>query len=1268
MATYQFGDKSAINLMMAITNGLDREFMKRSEFSDLTQRLSDIEARLSGIGSGGSSSGGIKTIQLNGTRLPSTDGTVNINIPMQLSSYLNDSNFQNAAEVRNIFSQMLEDAIASGQIGQGGSSGSGNTVKIKTKPGAIVIFVHPDGTTITGKADDNGDLIIDLPKTGNWSIKSVSGNTTTTGNVTVDGNGQKTVDVTDGPTKTTEDYVVSLKTEPYATVAFVHPDGTVVTAKADGNGDLIVVLPKSGAWKIISVGNTNIPGSVTVTKPGVSNVDLSDSKSPVGDGTTYPVRVKVTPFATVIFTGTDGTTVSAVADANGIAEADLPYKGNWSITVIEPDSGNTSTGSVNVTDPDNKKDVDLSGETTSPPTQYIVTLKVKPGATVTLIHPDGDTVTGVADENGVLAVVVPKKGTWTILSMSGGKTDVGSVDVTNPGNTNVNVGGNDDNCTYVLEVQTTPHATVTAIHPDGTTVTTVADATGKAVLVLPKTGDWAIISVDPTTGEINGSGENKVSGNGTSKKDITNTGDDNIPPKTKVLTIKTDPYSKVTLVGPNGEVITGTADSNGILTIAVPSDGEWTVVTVTPDGETSSSSVKIDPDSGNKGYGTTVTPGGNGGSDKPIEGSYTVTVNTMPNATVYFIHPDGTTVKAKANASGVCTAILPKTGDWKVVVVDDAGNGIGDGNLIVDKNDPTPSPVTVTKPTGTTYPVVITTSPGATVTLVDENGNVVTGKADENGVLVVQVPSPGNWTVISNKDGQSTTTTVTVNPNGSATVGTLYPVPPTGGDDKEVTVTVKGTPNTEVYLVDENGNTVKGTTDGSGNLTIKLPHGGDWTVITVDSDGGSTDTKINIRDKGDGTAPDIDLTGTRKPSGTLYPVIITTDPGATVTLIDSSGKTITAKADENGVAIVFVPNPGSWTVVTAKDGNTKTTTVTVSSNGSASVVDLPTKDVPPQSGSVNVHTLNGAMVIAKRVDGDDITSGNADNKGNLTLTLDNGTWSIVGVQGDQCADRTITVPIAEDPVEITTASGSIFTVYVTTMKFATITAVHEDGTMVVESADESGFSILMLPKKGEWTITAKDSNNADRTMQLALSSSNHIIRLNFKTGDISGGGSDDEVVEGTFPASVYGMPYSTIYGINPSTGDATSGTAEANGKVNLDFPCSGLWRVFSVEGSTYYDGVVIVSPSGEITSTRISGNTGSIFIIYLTTDKGANYTFTHTDGSTVTGQADYDSGFDTVFLPKTGTWTLNTNAAGKTTTKNVVVENIGELLRVRSKA
>ncbi|MBD5584802.1 MAG: hypothetical protein HDQ88_06950, partial [Clostridia bacterium] len=314
------------------------------------------------------------------------------------------------------------------------------------------------------------------------------------------------------------------------------------------------------------------------------------------------------------------------------------------------------------------------------------------------------------------------------------------------------------------------------------------------------------------------------------------------------------------------------------------------------------------------------------------------------------------------------------------------------------------------------------------------------------------------------------------------------------------------------------------------------------------------------------------------------------------------------------------------------------------------------------------HTLPTSTVIAKRKSDGKLVSASSDASGNLTMTLEDGDWNIVAINGDVCVDKLVKIPTTTPYVEILEASGSIFTLYVTTLKNVPITSVYTDGTIVIDEADSTGFSVVLLEKHGDWNITAKDSDNNDKSIFININDSSHVLKLDFRTGDIGGGGAEEEPVVKQFFATIVGMPYSTIYAINPITGDATSGTADDDGKVTLEFPCSGLWRAFSIDGSTYYDGVAIISPTGAVTSTRIVGNTGTIFIVYLTTDKGANYTFTHTDGSQVTGQADYDSGFDTVFLPKTGTWTLNTNAAGKTTTKNVVVENVGELLRVRSKA
>ncbi len=152
-----------------------------------------------------------------------------------------------------------------------------------TEPGADVTVTLPDGSTITGKADENGNIDIKVPSPaaeGDYSVvvKDQAGNESPVSDVTYSDSvapaAPKDVTVTgndDGSPNITG------RTEPGADVTVTLPDGSTITGKADKDGNIDIKVPSPAAEGDYSVVVKDQAGN----ESPASDVTYSDSVAPV---------------------------------------------------------------------------------------------------------------------------------------------------------------------------------------------------------------------------------------------------------------------------------------------------------------------------------------------------------------------------------------------------------------------------------------------------------------------------------------------------------------------------------------------------------------------------------------------------------------------------------------------------------------------------------------------------------------------------------------------------------------------------------------------------------------------------------------------------------------------------------------------------------------------------------------------------------------------------------------------------------------------------
>ncbi|WP_253345582.1 Ig-like domain-containing protein [Staphylococcus equorum] len=670
------------------------------------------------------------------------------------------------------------------------------------EPNSEVTVTFPDGTTATGTTDEEGNYTIDIPTNidlvGGEEVKVVA--TDKDGNVSEEGTTTVT-DVTapDAPTVeelTSEDTQVTGTGEAGSTITVKFPDGSTVTGEVDNQGNYAIDLPvdkKLNGNEELVVTSTDGAGNVS----SETKVTVTDATAPavptINEVTSEDSQVSGTgePGSTITVKFPDGSVVTGVADDKGNYAIDLPIdkklKGNEELVVTSTDaSGNVSAETkVTVTDV-TAPNAPAVNEVTSESTQ--VTGTGEPGSTITVKFPDGSVVTSTADNQGNYAIDLPidKKlngnEELVVTSTDGAgnvsaETRVTVKDTTAPDAPTVNeVTSEGTQVTGTGE----PGSTITVKFPDGSVVTGVADDKGNYAIDLPidkKLKGNEELVVTSTDGAGNVSREAKVK-----VKDTTAPAAPTVNEVTSESTQVTgtgEPGSTIIVKFPDGSVIIGTVDNQGNYVIDLPVDkklkgNEELVITSTDS-------------SGNVSRETKVTVKDNTAPNTPTvnevtSGDTQLTGTGEPGSTITVKFPDGSVVTGTVDNQGNYVIDLPVDkkldGNEELVITStDSSGNVSRETKVTVKDATAPAAPTVNKVTSGDTQVTGTGEPGSTITVKFPNGTIVTGRADNQGNYVINIPSiidlnPGDTIQVSSIDksgNMSGTTTIIVN-NSSVSI------------------------------------------------------------------------------------------------------------------------------------------------------------------------------------------------------------------------------------------------------------------------------------------------------------------------------------------------------------------------------------------------------------------------------------------------------------------------------------------------------------------
>ncbi|MGC9651752.1 Ig-like domain-containing protein [Staphylococcus warneri] len=897
----------------------------------------------------------------------------------------------------------------------------------KAEPGSTVTVTFPDGKTASSTTDADGNYVINIPSSEDLkggeelpvTATDKAGNTSDKATTVVTDTTAPTVPSVNPVTS--DDTQITGKAEPNSTVTVTFPDGTKASGTTDADGNYVIDIPanedlKGGETLPVTAtdkdGNESEPATTVVTDTTAPTVP---SVNPVTSDDTQ-ITGKAEPGSTVTVTFPDGTKASGTTDADGNYVINIPanedLKGGETLPVTSTDKdGNKSEPATTVVTDTTAPSVPTVNPVTSDDTQ--ITGKAEPNSTVTVTFPDGTKASGTTDADGNYVINIPAnedlKGGETLpvtaTDKDGNESQPSTTvvtDTTAPTVPSVNPVTSDDT---QITGKAEPGSTVTVTFPDGTKATGTADQDGNYVIDIPANEDLKGGETLPVTSTDKDGNESEPA-----TTVVTDTTAPTVPtvnPITsndKTITGKAEPGSTVTVTFPDGSTSTGKADQDGSYVIDIPANedlkgGETLPVTSTDkDGNESEPATTV----------VTDTTAPEAPTVNPVTSDDTqITGKAEPNSTVTVTFPDGTTASGTTDADGNYVIDIPanedlKGGETLLVTATDKDGNTSDKTTTVVTDTTAPTVPTINPVTSEDKTITGKAEPGSTVTVTFPDGTTATGKTDENGNYVIDIPAnedlKGGETLpvtATDKDGnESQPTTTVVTDTTAPSVPTINPVT---SDDTQITG--KAEPNSTVTVTFPDGTTATGKTDENGNYVIDIPanedlKGGETLPVTAtDKDGNTSEPATTVVT--DTTAPTVP---------TINPVTsedktITgkAEPGSTVTVTFPDGTTATGKTDENGNYVIDIPanedlKGGETLPVTStdKDGNESEPATTVVTDTTA-----------PEAPTVNpVHK------------GDKTITGKVEPGSTVTITFPDGTTATGKTNED--GNYVIDIPAGEN--------------------------------------------------------------------------------------------------------------------------------------------------------------------------------------------------------------------------------------------------------------
>ncbi|WP_082587079.1 Ig-like domain-containing protein [Staphylococcus sp. NAM3COL9] len=935
---------------------------------------------------------------------------------------------------------------------------------------------------------------------------------------------------------TSENTQVTGTGEPCSTITVKFPDRSVVTGTVDGQGNYAIDIPTN----VNLVGNEEL---VVTSTDGAGNVSpetrmtVIDKTAPVAptvnEVTSEGTQVTGTgePNSTITVKFPDGSVITGKVDDQGNYAIDLPLdkqiNGNEELVVTSTDpSGNVSQETRFTVTDKTAPVAPTVNEVTSEGTQ--VTGTGEAGSTITIKFPNGSVVTGTVDNQGNYAIDIPtnvnlvgnEELVITSADASGNvspETRLTVNDTTAPLAPTVN-----EVTSESTQVTGTSEAgsTITIKFPDGSVLTGKVDDQGNYVIDLPldkqMNGNEELV-ITSTDASGNVSPETRLT-----VKDTTAP----VAPKVNEVTSEGtqvtgtgEAGSTITIKFPDGSVITGTVDNQGNYVIDLPVDkklngNEDLIVTSTDASGNVSPETRLMV----KDATAPVTPTVN---EVPSEGTQ-VTGTGEAGSTITIKFPDGSVITGTVDDQGNYVIDLPvdkqMNGNEELVITStDASGNVSPETRLIVTDATAPVAPTVNEVTSEGKQVTGAGEPGSTITVKFPDGSVVTGKVDDQGNYVIDIPI--NEDLVGDEElvVTSTDNASNVSPETRLIVkDTTAPEAPTMNEVTSENTQVTGTGEAESTITVKfpDGSVVTGTVDNQGNYAIDIPTNvdlvGDEELVVTSTDASgniSPETRLTVKDTTAPVAPTVNEVTSEDAR-----VTGTGEAGSTITIKFPDGSVLTGKVDNQGNYVIDIPtnidlNGNENLIVTSTDSSGNVSSETRMTVKDTTAPEAPTVD-EVTSGSKQVTGTGepGSTITVKFPDGSVVT-GEVDDQGNYAIDLPadkqlNGNEELVVISTDASGNvspktrlmvKDMITPVVPTVSGVTTGSTQITG---QAKPDSTIIVHFPDGTIITGTANNQGKYVINIPAN----VNVKPG---DKIQVSAVDKRGHMTRTTIIVGDSS---------------------------------------------------------------------------------------------------------------------------------------------------------------------
>ena len=381
---------------------------------------------------------------------------------------------------------------------------------------------------------------------------------------------------------------------------------------------------------------------------------------------------------------------------------------------------------------------------------------------------------------------------------------------------------------------------------------------------------------------------------------------------------------------------------------------------------------------------------------------------------------------------------------------------------------------------------------GATVTIVDGNGNARTGITDSYGYAQVKVLAPTEGTVtVKTQDGLLVTLPIAVDDDWMSDPFSVEIITMSGKEVKVQVVEKDASPAAPIAGATVTVGAQEVKTGANGEAILRLV--GDKTYKGVKAEAaGYNDTSVQLVVDSDGKSTPATIELERRVASVTVTVTdgVTSVDGATVTIVDKDGKKHEATTGSDGQAVVpGVPAPTEGTVTVARDGKVVTVPVTVGEHGTMTpaTVDLSGVDI----AEVKVTVVEAGVTPKKPIGGATVTVGaqavQTGTTGEATLRLLKGV-SYPAVKAEATGYKGASVAVAVDgngaarpaviALEMRSTNISVTTDGSIPAVGATVTIVDGNGNAHAGVTNQLGDAKVKVPAPTEGTVTVKTQDGS----------------------------------------------------------------------------------------------------------------------------------------------------------------------------------------------